>query len=95
MSDTSEKYPVCLNRNTRAALRRFLQPLSFFALLKARRAPSPAGVPGAGQEHSDRRARSPRVVAAATTQPIRRQAAKLFHELAAHRPVDRVADEVG
>jgi hypothetical protein len=44
MSDTSEKYPVCLNRNTRAALRRFLQPLSFFALLKARRAPSPAGV---------------------------------------------------
>ena len=44
MNDTSEKYPVCLNRNTRAALRRFLQPLSFFALLKARRSPSPAGV---------------------------------------------------
>jgi hypothetical protein len=43
MNDTSEKYPVCLNRNTRAALRRFLQPLSFFALLKARAA-RPAGV---------------------------------------------------
>lgn len=44
MDDTSEKYPVCLNRNTRAALRRFLQPLSFIALLKARRAPRPAGI---------------------------------------------------
>ena len=44
MNDTSEKYPVCLNRNTRAALRRFLQPLSFFALLKTRRAPRPAGI---------------------------------------------------
>jgi hypothetical protein len=44
MDDTSEKYPVCLNRNTRAALRRFLQPLSFFALLRTRRAPRPAAV---------------------------------------------------
>jgi hypothetical protein len=44
MNDTSEKYPVCLNRNTRAALRRFLQPLSFFALLKARRPSRPAAV---------------------------------------------------
>jgi hypothetical protein len=44
MNDTSEKYPVCLNRTTRAALRRFLQPLNFFALLKAGRAPRPAGI---------------------------------------------------
>jgi hypothetical protein len=44
MDGTNEKYPVCLNRNTRAALRRFLQPLSFLALLKARRTPRPAGV---------------------------------------------------
>ena len=44
MDDTSEKYPVCLNRNTRAALRRFLQPLSFIALLKARRALRPAEI---------------------------------------------------
>ena len=44
MDDTSEKYPVCLNRNTRAALRRFLQPLSFLALLKARRAAWPAAL---------------------------------------------------
>jgi hypothetical protein len=44
MDDTNEKYPVCLNRNTRAALRRFLQPLSFLALLKARRAPWPAAL---------------------------------------------------
>jgi hypothetical protein len=44
MDRTNEKYPVCLNRNTRAALRRFLQPLSFLALLKARRMLRPAGV---------------------------------------------------
>jgi len=44
MNDKSEKYPVCLNRNTRAALRRFLQPLSFFALLKTRRASRPAAL---------------------------------------------------
>lgn len=44
MDDTNEKYPVCLNRNTRAALRRFLQPLSFLALLKARRTPWPAAL---------------------------------------------------
>ena len=44
MDETSRKYPVCLNRNTRAALRRFLQPLSFFALLKARRASRPAAL---------------------------------------------------
>jgi hypothetical protein len=35
MVDTKEKYPVCLNRNSRAALRRFLQPLSLLALLRA------------------------------------------------------------
>ena len=44
MDGTNEKYPVCLNRNTRAALRRFLQPLSFLALLKARRPLRPAPV---------------------------------------------------
>ena len=44
MDGTNEKYPVCLNRNTRAALRRFLQPLSFLALLKARRPLRPAEV---------------------------------------------------
>jgi hypothetical protein len=42
MVDTKEKYPVCLNRNSRAALRRFLEPLSFLALLKARRPLRPA-----------------------------------------------------
>ena len=41
MDNTSEKYPVCLNRTTRAALRRFLQPLNFLALLKTRLAPRP------------------------------------------------------
>jgi hypothetical protein len=44
MHGTNEKYPVCLSRNTRAALRRFLQPLSFLALLKAGRALRPAAV---------------------------------------------------
>ena len=43
MDHTNEKYPLCLSRNTRAALRRFLQPLSFLALLKTRRALRPAG----------------------------------------------------
>jgi hypothetical protein len=42
MDDTNEKYPVCVSRNTRAALRRFLQPLSLLALLRARRTPWPA-----------------------------------------------------
>jgi hypothetical protein len=42
MDGTNEKYRVCLNRNTRAALRRFLQPLNFLALLKARRPLRPA-----------------------------------------------------
>jgi len=42
MVDTKEKYPVCLNRNSRAALRRFLEPLSFLALLKAKRTLRPA-----------------------------------------------------
>jgi hypothetical protein len=41
MDGTNEKYPVCLNRNTRAALRRFFQPVNFFALLKTRRTPLP------------------------------------------------------
>ena len=60
MDHTSEKYPVCLNRNTRAALRRFLQPLSFFALLKTRKAPWPAaalapvkGVPAGARERRE------------------------------------------
>jgi len=43
MDDTNEKYRVCLNRNTRAALRRFFRPLNFLALLKARRRPWPVG----------------------------------------------------
>jgi hypothetical protein len=44
MDDTNEKYPVCVSRNTRAALRRFLQPLSLLALLRARRTPWPAAL---------------------------------------------------
>jgi len=36
MDGPKETYPVCLNRTTRAALRRFLQPLSLLALLRAR-----------------------------------------------------------
>jgi hypothetical protein len=36
MDNTSEKYPVCPNRNTAAALRRFFRPLGVLALLKVR-----------------------------------------------------------
>jgi hypothetical protein len=41
MDDTSEKYPVCPERNTPAAFRWFYQPLNVLAYLKARRSPRP------------------------------------------------------
>jgi hypothetical protein len=42
MDSTTEKYPVCPNRNTTAAFRWFYQPLSVLALLKGRPTPRPA-----------------------------------------------------
>ena len=42
MVDTTEKYPVCPQRNVAAAYRRFFQPLSAIELLKARMTPRPA-----------------------------------------------------
>jgi hypothetical protein len=37
MESTTEKYPVCPDRNTSAAFRWFYEPLSAAAFLKARR----------------------------------------------------------
>ena len=42
MDSTSEKYPVCPERNTTAAFRWFYQPLSVLAYLKSRPAARPA-----------------------------------------------------
>ena len=42
MDSTTEKYPVCPERNTTAAFRWFYQPLSVLAFLKNRPAPRPA-----------------------------------------------------
>ena len=47
MDETTEKYPVCPQRNVAAAYRRFFQPLSAVELLKTRMTtprPSAAGL---------------------------------------------------
>ena len=41
MDSSSEKYPVCRERNTPAAFRWFYQPLSVLAFLKGRSTPRP------------------------------------------------------
>jgi len=45
MDESTEKYPVCPDRNTPAAFRWFFQPLNVVAFLKGRPAARPA--PGA------------------------------------------------
>jgi hypothetical protein len=42
MDESTEKYPVCPERNVAAAYRRFFQPLSAIELLKGRMTPRPA-----------------------------------------------------
>jgi hypothetical protein len=42
MDETTEKYPVCPQRNVAAAYRRFFQPLSAIELLKHRMSPRPS-----------------------------------------------------
>lgn len=44
MDETTEKYPVCPQRNVAAAYRRFFQSPSAIELLKARMTPRPAAV---------------------------------------------------
>jgi hypothetical protein len=57
MDSTSEKYPVCPDRNTPAAFRWFYQPLSVLAFLKGRPTRLPAAAVLLPARHAPERMR--------------------------------------